>query len=443
MELKNEEEVTGLLTAAYSEECDGGILEKEESSSDTPNKLTTFESFYVMFGFTFGSGILLISNILRELGPVRFFIIFTAVLAISCLCSMMLHKCVLYVINEQKGQIIRDPYQSAAESAGGYILKQFACVMMYIWNLMAALSVLLVGVQLIAVFMPFDFLSANDNIRVWVILVAIVITPIMYLGTYLDLKLPAIVAALTSSISFVLIIINCTLKESFYPTVDTTLQNSRIKPFSESFFISIGSIIFVTGTSMTVANVTAFSEKPEKIVKSIIGSYAFIYIVFMIVAFVSFFTVGNHVAPSIISTFEVIIAQKPQAAEFRAMTIIIQLLMFLHMMMITIITMNPLYLQLEEALGIPFDFNYKRVVARTLCIIFMVLTCLAVPHFEFAVSIAGGVPFTLMGMFLPALMYAKIYDISIYSKLLIYIFLVMVIIFMVGNLVVSFKELVV
>lgn len=68
--------------------------------------------------------------------------------------------------------------------------------------------------------------------------------------------------------------------------------------------------------------------------------------------------------------------------------------------------------------------------------------CLAMPEFEVAIGLAGGVPLALLGIILPIFFYTRIFEIHLTTKIFLYIVILLILVFVSGNLVESIRKLV-
>ena len=87
------------------------------------------------------------------------------------------------------------------------------------------------------------------------------------------------------------------------------------------------------------------------------------------------------------------------------------------------------------------EFSWKRILVRTSYMSIILGVCLLIPKFEFYISIAGGVPLTLTTIILPLVIYTRLFEMSIYKKMVSYLVLFAATLFAFGNLALSIKNL--
>lgn len=333
---------------------DGGSATSADhvpSATDDKDVIHPMGSFIVMFGFSLGTGILLISYSLRQLGLIPWFCALTVIILLQFMATHMINVCTRQMIEERGCSTIRDPYQATAELAGGRILRQFSLILMYTTNFIIAVSLFLLSASTITTFIPIRAISHAHNIRVWVSIVIAVLTPVTFLGTYSDLKIPSIIAVTTALISATAVVINCILKLYIYP--NNTKQVVYVK---ESAFLPLGSLIFMTaGASITVSNLTVLTPAPRKLLNPIAATYILIFLIYMIVGPVPYYTFHENVMSSILATMSAVNngAGDSDVGVFRVITILVQVLMLIHLTMASILAVNPIQLLLEDSLNIP------------------------------------------------------------------------------------------
>ena len=84
----------------------------------------------------------------------------------------------------------------------------------------------------------------------------------------------------------------------------------------------------------------------------------------------------------------------------------------------------------------------KRVGIRTTFMVFVLVVCLLVPHFEPILSLSGGIPIVFVGIIIPLFIYINLFPTPTYQKNFVYISIFALSVFVAGNLVTSIQQIV-
>ena len=352
MDINGESEITCLLDDKV--ESDNSTNKSSEGVNHAKKSVVNAnEAFYIMVGFTLGAGILVMPFIVRELGIVVWTSCLIGALVIQCTCTYILNVSTQHLLEQNcEGKVIRDAYQAVAELSGGIMLRNASVLFMYISHMSICIALLLVSGTILADVVPIGPFSHANHVRIWTTIIIVVLTPIMYLGTYSELRVPAIIALVTSLTSATAIIVNSILAKC----IDTIKSDviAKDKDVHKSFLIHLGTIFFVSnGATLTIPNITVLSTEPKKLIKYIIACYVTLCLVFLLAGLVPYFVFGENLLPSITSTFDDVIKRTDSFIAFKIVTMVIQLLMLLHLIMASILAMNPCFLHQEEYLNIP------------------------------------------------------------------------------------------
>jgi len=109
--------------------------------------------------------------------------------------------------------------------------------------------------------------------------------------------------------------------------------------------------------------------------------------------------------------------------------------------MVCLLTLNPCYQHIEHVCNVPSNMGWKRVVARTSLMLFVLAVCVCVPRFAPILSVTGGVPFTLVGIIFPIIIYIRLFQVNIYKKVALLLLLLSTVVFVLGNFISSVSDL--
>ena len=87
------------------------------------------------------------------------------------------------------------------------------------------------------------------------------------------------------------------------------------------------------------------------------------------------------------------------------------------------------------------EFTLKRVGIRTAIMVFCLLVCLTIPHFEPILSLTGGLPHTFIGIIIPIVTSIKLFPPAKYVKIMAYIFILGTTAVVAGNLVATLQQI--
>lgn len=403
-------------------------------SEEKVNLVNLKEAFNTICALTMGSGVILCPYVIRELGAISGSIAIAIIALIqyysACVLGFSTTKCLDENLLTRSS---RYTYQILAEIVGGSRLRLLSVITLYAATLSAAISDVLLSASILKDVIQIN-VSYSNAIRLFAFIVILVLTPISYLGTFADLKLPIKFGLWSSILSGIGIVVNCILVETYYPNA-TNQITTETSDKQQNIFVSLGSIFFFTAGSICIPNICVICKEPEKIGRSITASYIVNFLVFLVIGLVPYFVFKGNVSPSTIDTFTKFYNQYPSFTLFKVITHVIQVLMLSHFMVAFLINMNIVFLHMEKILAIPYHWNRKRFVIRTGCMLGVLVVCAAFPEFEFAVSLSGGVPMAIIGTLLPLYFYIHICETDIKVQIVVYGLMVIIVVLILGNLV--------
>lgn len=356
----NSEETSYLLQENFESDsaANNSLSDKtgRNESSITNERLNLKESFFILLSVSFGTGVLVIPYTVRELGALHFVALLLLGTIFLCFCAQLLSKSVhLLTANLQTPELLRDPYPSVGELACGDVLRKLVILFLYLTAISGCIGFVLLVATILKDLLPIGSgFTHNNTIRIWSAVIVTCITPIMYLGTYSDMKIPTLVALTTSSISFMSIMINCFLARFVY---DIKPDHSVIDVHKKKgqFLLSLGTMIFVSmGAAFSVPNIVVISSNPHQLGRPILATYICLFFIYLFGGLVPYYTLGEYVTPSITTTFYEIIRIRKVGFLFKFLTITVQVLMMMHLLMASLLVLNPVYLHMEEYLAVPY-----------------------------------------------------------------------------------------
>lgn len=377
-----------------------------------PMELITMQQcFNTIFSFIVGSAFIISPYLVRELGVLPYTLCFTLITLLQYYASCLLGLTTWRFLNENMiVKTTRYAYQRIAEASGGKTLRFISVFAEYLFLTCYSITGLLFASSTVIDFFPKGFLTRGNATRLSSAIFAAILIPLSNLGTFSDIQIPVTICLVTAIASMFGILINCTLLCYFYGGLDLT--NIGIKEEHQSIFMSLGAIFFKTSSSVIVPNLCILSKSPGRILRPVTLSYVMAYIVILFSALLPYYTFDGNVSASTLRTFNHVLSKYQNLIAFKIITYCIRILMAIHYTLAVQLYSNALFLHLENTLHIPYKWNWKRPFLRMCFILGILLICLALPRFRFAVSLAGGVPGALICVLLPLFMYTKVFELD-------------------------------
>lgn len=229
---------------------------------------------------------------------------------------------------------------------------------------------------------------------VWFVLIAILLTVPMWLGSPKDFWVVGIGALLTTAFACVFI---------FAQMVMDGLSNTEPVQFKthgfRNFFLSFGTILFAFGGASTFPTIQNDMSEKQQFSKSILIGFSTIMALYLPVAVGGYFIYGEAVDPNIILSL-----------GHSSLVSTANVLMAIHLVLAFLIVINPVCQELEEIFQVPHEFCMKRCGLRTIMMCIMVFVGATIPKFGKILSLVGGSTITLLTFVFPPLFYMVLCD---------------------------------
>ncbi|XP_015907962.2 uncharacterized protein [Parasteatoda tepidariorum] len=361
--------------------------EREDGDSKNNKKGLSFvtAAFFIV-GEMAGSGVLVLPRAIADAGWAGVFLL------IFCCCNALyagicLGRCwqILEERWEEYRRKNRYPYPAIAFRAGGSKLRYFVSICLEINLLGVSIVFLLLTAQLIS------NLAAQWGVAFcyWVIIMAVVLWPLMWLGTPEDFWLAAVAAVLCTGLACILLIIAIAEHGQVLP-----FKPTYPSPSVESFFLSFGTIYFSFGGAASFPTFQNDMEDKTKFPMAAITGFAILFLMYFPVAVLGYDIYGSKVTDSIVDSL-------PNSGL--KTTIIICLA--LHTFNAFLIVVNASSQEFEEMFKIPKNFGWKRIACRSALLAFIFFIACSVPKFDKVLNLVGGSAVTLTASVFPCLFY--------------------------------------
>ncbi|CAJ0574258.1 unnamed protein product, partial [Mesorhabditis spiculigera] len=219
------------------------------------------------------------------------------------------------------------------------------------------------------------------------IVVAIFIFPITLLKSPKDFWWAVMLAMVTTTIAVSLIIYG---SMEDYPTCSKHVAYAEFS--FEKTFMSFGTVVFAYGGHGAFPTIQHDMREPYKFGKSCTAAFILVCIMYLPVSLTGYFTYGGALLDTIIPSL-----------QNSNLQIAVNCLITLHVILALTIMFNPMNQSFEELLGVPHDFGWQRVAARTVTMAAVVFVAESIPNFGPLLDLVGGSTITLMALIFPCI----------------------------------------
>lgn len=215
--------------------------------------------------------------------------------------------------------------------------------------------------------------------------VALFMTPITFLKSPKDFWWAIIAAMITTTLAVTLILYGAAAD---FPTCGPIVN---LPPLNfKTMFMPFGTVMFAYGGHGAFPTIQHDMKKPYQFKRAVVLAFIITSIMYVPVSIMGYVTYGDSLRHSVIPSLQSFYIQQS-----------VNLCITLHVTLALTIVFNPLNLELEDALNLPHDFGWHRVVARTGMMLAVVIVALSCPNFGVLLDLVGGSTITLMALVFP------------------------------------------
>ena len=273
-------------------------------------------------------------------------------------------------IDEQRSSAVplRDPYPYMGEIAVGRKFRHLITVSLNVQLFLTCVVYLLLASEIVGSFVTFHVghIHQQGNLRIWLVLIALVITPLTWLGSPKDFWFIAVAAAGSTSLALLLIWIK------YGAIAPHDLGAVPKAPVTASSFASaFGTFVFgFTGASL-FPTIQSDMRKPGDFSKSAYLGYLGIFILYVPTALGAYFVLGKDIKSSILSTLS---HYDKVHGTSRSLVSVAECLFAAHFVTGFVLMMNPCLQQLDEFFNVPHSKFFFIVLS-------LIVNCLS-EHFS-------------------------------------------------------------
>lgn len=355
--------------------------------------LNLYSAAVFVAGEMAGSGVLALPKAIVDTGFIGIF-----VLIYLCACAayggFRLGSC--WTILEERfpehRMQTRNPYATIAYRAAGPRMRQIVscCIRFTLFG--ASVVYLLLASQIFHEL--FRSLAPGTTSCFWFMVIAIFLTIPMWAGSPKEFCAVGVGAILTTAIACAFYFTQMVM--DFMNSTEPALHDKH--NFSD-FFLSFGTLVFAFGGASTFPTIQNDMENKKQFSWSILIAFLVILALYLPITLGGYFVYGEDVTPNVAMTM----TKTP-------LVFVANVLMAIHLLLAFLIVINPVCQELEENYQLPRHFNWKRVVLRSLLVVFMIIIGESIPQFGKILSLVGGSSITLLTFVFPTYFYMKLSD---------------------------------
>ncbi|XP_077493105.1 uncharacterized protein LOC144104145 isoform X1 [Amblyomma americanum] len=373
---------------------------KQADNGDEPtvpaHGISLFLATVFVVGGVAGIGILALPYSIVLTGWSGIFLIVASALA-SGFCGWKLGAC--WTILEERWEEyrghVRDPYPSIAFKAYGKWARMGTSAIQILGLFGYGSVFLLLSAELVMdVTRQFSGGTVTFYFCYWLIIIAVGLGLLMQLGTPKDFGFAAFGAMGATAVAFVIIVVVCCIRMS-----NGTAAWPRAPPSISvtGYFRGFGTIMFSYGGAAMFPTIQNDMKQRSRFPLAVAYATIALVALYVVMAILGYLTFGNSVNPNILTS----IGDGP-------VSIAVQLLFIVHLVTGFLIIINPMCQEVEEHIGVPTEFTWKRVVMRATIMVALLLTTETVPHFGKVLPLVGSFMVGLTTFILPCVFYYKL-----------------------------------
>ncbi|XP_042887944.1 amino acid transporter AVT1D-like [Penaeus japonicus] len=270
---------------------------------------------------------------------------------------------------------------------------------MFGWHLVNIVQcVTLFGVSTVTILLSAQLLASvletvlpQLTVCSWIIACGCALVPLSWLGSPKDFWQASVLAMIAVIAAIVVVIVKVVVEApGFNP--------DHPAPTFSSFFLGFGTIMFSYGGAVTFPTIQNDMSDRSKFPVAVMIAFAALMVLYLPVAALGYLEFGNSVEVNILLSVHGVAVQ------------VTRVLMLVNNAFTYILVVNPLSQSLEEALGLPNAFGWRRCILRTTIVGAGIVISLAVQNFGKILNLIGSFSVPLLTFILPPIFYMRLCD---------------------------------
>ncbi|PSN37493.1 hypothetical protein C0J52_23519 [Blattella germanica] len=232
--------------------------------------------------------------------------------------------------------------------------------------------------------------SVNISYCYWLIILGIILCPIMWLGSPKDMKWVAVISV--GSVFGVALLTWANMMTDPNPPAVVHIP----KPSWESFAIAYGILAFQFDIHPMVLTVQVDMRNKADLGKAIVWSFIVTGGLFLVSTSIAMIKYGTAIRYNMLQTFPA-----------NGLLYLDLLLVTVQICLSMVVGGSALFQDIEDRLGVPREFNWKRCASRSSLLFFMVVIGEFVPRFDLIMGLIGGALTGPLMFVFPPLLYIR------------------------------------
>jgi len=380
-----------------------GALEEKPASETNANGLGVMTAAIFIIGEICGAGAISFPAALSKTGIYGLFLIVVVVFACVYAGLLLGHSWKRIDEQRQNKDPLRDPYPYMGEVAVGRKFRHFITVTLNVQLFLTCVVYLLLAAEIVGSFVSFHVghIHQQGNLRLWLIILACIITPLTWLGTPKDFWFVAVAAAGSTTLALLLVWIKYGM---IAPEDLGAVEKAPVT--LGSFASAFGTFVFgFTGASL-FPTIQSDMRNPGEFSKAAYLGYLGIFLLYVPTALGGYFVLGKDIRSSILRTLS---HYDKVHHSSRSIVSIAECLFAAHFVTGFVLMLNPCLQQLGEFFKVPHKFCFQRVALRSLAMLAILVSCEIFPQFGPIVDLVGGSINVLLCFVFPITIYLKLY----------------------------------
>lgn len=286
---------------------------------------------------------------------------------------------------EEYKEDVRNPYPAIAFRAVGLKTRYFVSTCLDITLIGVSTVFLLLAAQLVGNLAT----SFGLSFCYWILILAAILCPLVWLGTPNEFWPAAIIALGTTFLASVLLLASYVKLGSTSP--------KYTNPTPDSFFLAFGTILFAFGGAATFPTFQNAMKDRSEFPKAASIAFCVLLLMYAPVSIMGYSIIGDALEPSVLDSF------KNGPLKYT-----IEVLICIHLFFAFLLVFNTPVQDIEEFLNVPKKFGWKRCCIRTAVLLFIVFVALTLPRFNKILSLLGATTVSMMTFILPPFFYMKL-----------------------------------
>jgi len=280
------------------------------------------------------------------------------------------------------------PYPEMGYRAGGVWVRRLVSLCMNL-SLFGTATVFLIIISQNVNRLLHNWTGTNVSFCLFILIVGFILLPATYLGSPKDFWQVSFLAAGSTTIAVIIMLVGMSLTYK-----DTKGKVDYPAPTFVNLVLGYGTIIFAYSGQSAFPTIQHDMKRPDQFSKAIVGSYAVMFFYYIPICVFGYIVFGSKLgAKGVENVLQVL----PEGWCQDTVTVLITL----HVCFGFIIFINPINQEVESLFKIPSSFTWKRLVARTCVVAFVIFLAESIPAMSLLMDLIGGTALAALTFIFP------------------------------------------